>query len=81
MSWDYRVVHSVDAGEGYSEDVYAIHEVYYTKKKAVKMYSAKPIAVQGESLEDLRNDLIQQAMALDNPVLEQTDLDKIKVIR
>ncbi|HCK0997991.1 TPA: hypothetical protein NY110_004877, partial [Escherichia coli] len=48
----------------------AIYEVYYNEAGKVCGYSEKPVSPRGESLEDLRENLLRYSEALDEPILD-----------
>ena len=62
MTWNYRVMQF--KGE------LAIYEVYYNEAGKVCGYSEKPVSPRGESLEDLRENLLRYSEALDEPNLD-----------
>lgn len=66
MTWNYRVIHSVEQGE----DWYAIHEVYYDAEGTPKDMTVEPVAVGGGTLDELREDIDRYQVALERPVLE-----------
>jgi len=70
MTWNYRVLRQVQNGEPYL----AIYEVYYDKNGRANAMTANPIAIQGETLEELMEAYKMQAEAFAQPVL---DYDKI----
>jgi len=67
VTWDYRIINT--AGE------LAIHEVYYDKKGRVTAYT-KPIALYGDTLEELIEDMSWQQAALFHPILDEKKLSK-----
>jgi hypothetical protein len=71
MTWNYRVIHRNDDPTLLYEDVYAIHEVYYEDDVPVSM-AVDPSCPQGETIEELREDLEHYRTALDKPILEAT---------
>jgi hypothetical protein len=64
--WTYRVIQK--------EGAYAIYEVYYDDQGTVEAWTESPVAAIGETLEELRQDLEWQLEALDEPVLEESEL-------
>ena len=68
MSWNYRVIENPD---GY----YTIHEVYYNQDNQIVLYSAEAIAPGGETLEELRSDLMYMAAALSKTALLEKDIE------
>lgn len=62
MTWNYRVMRC--KGE------FAIYEVYYNETGKICGYGEKPTFPRGESLEDLREDLLRYAEASEEPILD-----------
>jgi len=62
MTWTYQIMRRTEHGE----EVYGIYEVYHNPYG----YTEKPVAIEGESVEDLKVILTQMLEALDKPVLE-----------
>jgi hypothetical protein len=64
--------------DGSGETWLAIHEVYYDENltsiggptRTVVGYTEKPITVEGETIEEVRQILLQMLEALDAPILE-----------
>jgi len=51
MPWNYRVIqHDYDDGDGGTETMFAIHEVYYDDAGAPKAMSAEPVRAECEDL-------------------------------
>lgn len=65
--WNHRVVKRTDRASG--ETWYGIHECYYDPVG----WTEEPIAVVGESLDDLKWTLEKMMLALDSPVIEDKD--------
>lgn len=76
MSWEYRVVRRRCAMPGTlgTEDVYAIHEVYYDEHGKPKMVSAEPSPLLAESLPALNETRMLMAVACRKPTLEWDDI-------
>ena len=70
MSWNYRVMKKKIRGE----DVFEIHEVYYTTEGKVKAWTENPIIPYGETMEELKEDILMQSRALEKPVLDYDQL-------
>lgn len=70
MSWDYRVVHSVD----HDEDIYQIHEIYYSDSGEIRMWTERPVTPFGNSLNELIHDIALFGEAHEKPVLEKSEL-------
>ena len=69
MSWNYRVIKDWDG-------LYEIHEVYYDDKGNIDNRTVKAIVPDGESVSELRRDLLYMLAALLQPVLDEKELDK-----
>lgn len=78
MSWNYRVVHETEAVPGPDEteieDIYTIREVFYDDDHKPELWSAEPCSPQGDNLASLREDLGHMLMALEQDVLEESEL-------
>ena len=72
--WNYRIVKRVCDSLGVKEDVYAIHEVYYNNKSKPVAVTTNPCHIQGETVEDLKDDLKFYRQAFDKPVLNFEDI-------
>lgn len=85
MTWNYRVMrHEYQGGlTGEREALYALHEVYYESAEVDDLavtaaevgYSAAPVTVSAESVEELRNMLRLMLSALEKPVLLYPDTE------
>lgn len=77
MTWNYRVVREVitDAA-GQQEDSYTIREVYYNDGGTYAAYSANPCFPQGETQEELMEDLRLFQEAFGKPTIDLNGLDK-----
>jgi hypothetical protein len=70
MTWNHRVLKTKDGVDG--SDWYAIHEVFYEDGKP-RSYTANPIDVSGESIDDIRWVLERMRECLDKPALTPAD--------
>lgn len=70
MHWNYRVLKTT---HGDNDPSYGVHEVYYDEKGALRLYTLDPVAVVGDSVEDLSNILAKMARGVGEPVLTQGD--------
>ncbi|MGL4422554.1 MAG: hypothetical protein ACRCZF_17940 [Gemmataceae bacterium] len=52
------------------DGTWGIHEVYYHEDGQIHWFSAEPVVPQGESVEQLANDLQRQANALNYEALD-----------
>jgi hypothetical protein len=67
MSWNYRVMRSIDPDGAY---MFAIYEVFYDDTTgAPNDWSAEPSRPQGETIEELAEDAEQYLRALEEPVI------------
>ena len=62
MTWNYRVM--------VREGRYAVHAVYYTEDGRITNWSAEPMELSGESVEELSEELGRFRRALSEPVLD-----------
>lgn len=61
MSWNYRAISEVIEGE----TVCRVYEVYYDKDGQVDSWTARPSYPQGETLNELRSNLIMMLRDVD----------------
>ena len=77
MNWDYRVIkRTFKMPSGYLEIQHAIYEVYYDEDGNVNTWSANPMYIAGETLDELRDDLKRYSAAFDRPILDWDELEK-----
>jgi tetrahydromethanopterin S-methyltransferase subunit H len=82
--WNHRVVKQIgpDGSEWYS-----IREVFYNDDNTIYAYTQKPVAISGDTIEDIREYLNWCLNCLDTPILidgevefidydEKTELDE-----
>ena len=71
MNWNHRVVKRrvVECGE--EIDWFGIHEVFYGLDGGTA-WTNEPVAVDGESVEELRETLERMLRALDTPIIDDT---------
>lgn len=79
MVWNYRVIMKTSymlSGEKQVE--YGIYEAYYDDhdKDKVTSWSANPVAIYGETLEELKQVYEIYGLALSKPVLIWDDLER-----
>ena len=65
MSWNHRILATEHKGEIFLN----IHEVYYNDKGVPDSYTANPVSVSGETLEDLKWVLEKMKDCLSKPIL------------
>lgn len=63
MTWDYRIIED--------KENFRIHEVYYNDAGEITAISEDSIAPEGETLEELKDDLKYYFAALKRPVLKK----------
>jgi len=66
MTWNHRVVKKVYPS---GEEEFSIREVFYNKKGEILVYSAEPIDLACETIEDLKEYIQWCLNACDTPVL------------
>ncbi len=71
MSWDYRVVIKRDDSNNKN---YGIHEVYYNEAGLTDYCTDTPCDPYGETLEELKENLIQMMGAFLEPIIEYDDI-------
>lgn len=62
MTWNYRVM--------IRDGCYAVHAVYYADDGRITNWSAEPMVLSGESVEDLSQELERFRRALSEPMLD-----------
>ncbi len=73
MTWNYRVVRSRQKD---GSVWFAVHEAYYDKAGKVTSITAKPVTIEGESVEELTGDLVTIKMDVRRRAV--LDLDELK---
>jgi len=63
--WNHRVMKRKDG----DDDWYQIHEVYYDSKREPDSWTADGISPGGNTLEDLRDELIRMLEATEKEIL------------
>lgn len=66
MTWDYRIIED--------KENFRIHEVYYNDAGEITAISEDSIAPEGETLEELKDDLKYYFAALKRPVLKKDEI-------
>ena len=75
MYWNNRVIRTKTNFNNEEVEMYTIHEVYYDSKDRIEAWTSKEVAPYGESLEELREDLLRMLRAVDEtPVINREDL-------
>jgi hypothetical protein len=69
MTWNYRVM--------LREGIYAVHAVYYADDGRITDWSAEPMPVIGESVEELDEELERFRHALSQPVLDYEEPESV----
>ncbi len=72
--WNHRVVKR-KVGDEFS---FGIHEVFYNDYDEVTSYTVEPVAVDCESVADLREILTWMLSCLDNPILVDGEVEFAK---
>lgn len=67
--WGYRVFYQKSAEAGFDGE-FSIREAHYSADGRVVAWSAEPMAPYGETWEELAEDVLAMAIALDQPVLK-----------
>lgn len=67
MSWNYRIIKNKCPDT--EEIMYQIFEVYYDDQGEIDCWSSEPDTALGDSVPDLKEDLLHQLEALEKPVL------------
>jgi len=70
-TWNYRLIK-----RNVTEDKnnLTMHEVYYRKGKP-STYTEKPVSPFGESITEIKEDLEKMLLAINKPILKDTDFD------
>ena len=69
--WDYRVVRRESEGE--TEEWYSVQEVYYDED-GTPMAQTMDLMVEQDTITGMRTQLESMLKALDNPVLDESDI-------
>lgn len=75
MSWNHRVMKH-DKADG-DDDWYQIHEVYYDSKRKPESWTVEGIAPGGNTLEDLRDELLKMLEATEKEILDYKNESKL----
>ena len=73
MSWDYRVVITRDDS---NNEHYGVHEVYYNDNGNIRDCTQTSCEPYGETLEELKDNILQMRAAFLEPVIEYDDVGK-----
>jgi len=65
MTWNYRVI---------QHEILAIHEVYYDDKGNIESWTADPVAIMGDTKEELLETLDMMKRATEEPFLVLSEL-------
>ena len=68
MSWNHRVMKRVEF-DG-DDDWYQIHEVFYDSNRQPESWTVEGIAPGGNTLEELRDELIRMLEATEKEILD-----------
>ena len=69
--WNYRIIRKYHKESDVS--TYHIHEVYYDDENMIEGWTQSPVEPMGESLEELRNDIVHFLKAFEKPVLTESN--------
>lgn len=69
-SLNYRVIRKETSWGGDPYPHYEIHEVYYNEDGTFQSWTSDWLAPYGETLDELRSDLLRMLEASEKPVLE-----------
>ena len=72
MTWNYRVIEN--------KEKFRIHEVYYNDAGEITVISEDPIVPEGETLEELKDDLEYYFAALKSLVLKKDEIEFASMI-
>lgn len=72
-SWNYRIIKKIDRHNG--EDVYQIHEVYYSSKGSIECWNDTPVEPMGVNTAGLRNDIQAFLSAFRLPAMQEKTLN------
>ena len=71
MNWNYRVIRHHNSHTGGTGDVwFAVHEVYYDESDNPVSITERPVAPQGQTLEEVLKDMELMRAAADKPTLD-----------
>ena len=70
--WDYRVVRK-ESTDG-SDEWYSVQEVYYDDETGEPMAQTMDLMVEQDTVTGMRTQLESMLRALDNPVLDESDI-------
>ena len=72
--WNHRVVKRIVREAGEDVEWFGIHECFYERSdESDPGWTDEPIAVGGESVDELRETLERMMRALDKPVIDDTE--------
>ena len=74
MTWNYRVIRKTNTGYDHLDELYAIHEVYYSKDGKPEMVTVEPVGIVGEDYAELCAELAHYTEAFSKPVLNYEDI-------
>lgn len=80
MFWNHRVIYKKDLKTGFES--FEIHEVYYSKKGKIKLWTEEAVSPFGESKKQLKRELKLFKDALKKPILQEKKKgNKVKLIK
>lgn len=83
VTWNYRVLRAEFVVADGVEPCYSIHRCYYATPDdpLPTKYAAQPASPEGETIEELKDDLSRFLGAFDKPVLTTDSRGKVKAYR
>jgi hypothetical protein len=69
-TWNYRVFKNTSETD---HVYYAVHEVYYSDDGTMNGRTESAVWPTGQTVEELRSDIMRMLKALEQPVMETTD--------
>lgn len=75
MSWNYRLCREIyQPGTEHEEVMLTFREVYYDDSGRVIAHSENPVAIYGETVEDIKFALEKMQQSLNKDILDISDL-------
>lgn len=80
MSWNYRIVRRLveDGVNKEPQPWFGVHEAYYDKNGQITNITEKPVAVEGESVEELNGVRAMMFAATKHPVLDYETMQPVE---
>lgn len=71
MTWENRVVKTIEKIKGVEHVFYSIHEVYYDDNGIINGWTEEAVRVGGDSIDDIRHTLFLMKKSLERPILTE----------